>query len=155
MPDIEDDDEEEEEDEDEEEEDESELASTLAQLMRENKRLEALNTSYVEKIIAQRNSCTDLKVTSSVSSFLFSLPLLLESLSLVVFCASFFLFFCDITSIFPFLIWPHYGIAFRLLRRNFDSRGRGVGKRTGSAGIGTSVTVAVSVLLLLLMRILL
>ncbi|KAL7059325.1 hypothetical protein AAHC03_013989 [Spirometra sp. Aus1] len=38
------------------------IASTLAQLMRENKRLEALNTSYVEKIIAQRNSCTDLKV---------------------------------------------------------------------------------------------
>uniref|UniRef100_A0A183T1A1 BEN domain containing 5 n=1 Tax=Schistocephalus solidus TaxID=70667 RepID=A0A183T1A1_SCHSO len=76
--DLEDDDEEEEveEEEEEEEEDESELASTLAQLMRENKRLEALNTTYVEKIIAQRNSCTDLKELvrlAAVLLFLWSL----------------------------------------------------------------------------------
>ncbi len=49
-------------DDDDEEEDEGELAATLLQLMRDNARLEALNASYIEKIIAERDSCAHLKV---------------------------------------------------------------------------------------------
>ncbi len=49
-------------DDDDEEEDEGELAATLLQLMRDNARLEALNASHIEKIIAERDSCAHLKV---------------------------------------------------------------------------------------------
>ncbi len=55
-------------DDDDEEEDEGELAATLLQLMRDNARLEALNASYIEKIIAERDSCAHLKVIGTLSS---------------------------------------------------------------------------------------
>lgn len=55
------------EDDDDEDESEVEMSATLLQLMRDNARLEALNTSYIEKIIAERDSCAHLKVRNQES----------------------------------------------------------------------------------------
>lgn len=50
------------EDDSEDDEDEVEIAATLLQLMRDNARLEALNSAHIENIIAERDSCAHLKV---------------------------------------------------------------------------------------------
>ncbi|VDD81578.1 unnamed protein product [Mesocestoides corti] len=55
-------DEDDDDDDDDDDGDEGEMAATLIQLMRDNARLEALNASHIENIIAERDSCAHLKV---------------------------------------------------------------------------------------------